>query len=207
MIKYDAEDMKCNTCMGHGKCFDWRKEICPHKISPIVCLPIGRYYANKEQVEGLLADWNYRRGCQRGRYSSAPKEVVKKGRDFREEDKVYHLWRGNGVVGTIDKDLALPLGVKFEDGTWGWYSLEGMQSQGQVLYHGQDLEVTVKEQPPVRKVSRWIFVHIVFGTPETSAMYQTEAACYVAMGQPEREKFIVVKEPFEIKVEEKDIRE
>ena len=55
MIKFNDS---CAGCMGFEYCSDWMaKEL---KTKEFSCR--GRYYANKEQVEGLLADWDYRRG-------------------------------------------------------------------------------------------------------------------------------------------------
>ena len=57
MIKFNVND-SCAGCMGFEYCSDWMaKEL---KTKEFSCR--GRYYANKEQVEGLLADWDYRRG-------------------------------------------------------------------------------------------------------------------------------------------------
>ena len=58
MKKYEDDGRDCESCIGYVSCLTWmQKELKAKRPS---CN--GWYYANKEQVEGLLTDWDYRRG-------------------------------------------------------------------------------------------------------------------------------------------------
>ena len=86
MIKFNDS---CAGCMGFEYCSDWMaKEL---KTKEFSCR--GRYYANKEQVEGLLADWDYRRG-----------KIKPKCKDDKmsEEQTKYDPKRGNMLNRAID---------------------------------------------------------------------------------------------------------
>ena len=58
MIKYNEDGRECESCMGYISCLDWMQDGLKAKRDSCK----GWYYANKEQVEGLLTDWDYRRG-------------------------------------------------------------------------------------------------------------------------------------------------
>ena len=58
MKRYEDDGRDCESCIGYVSCLTWmQKELKAKRPS---CN--GWYYANKEQVEGLLTDWDYRRG-------------------------------------------------------------------------------------------------------------------------------------------------
>ena len=58
MIKYNEDGRECESCMGYISCLDWMQDGLKAKRDSCK----GWYYANKTQVEGLLTDWDYRRG-------------------------------------------------------------------------------------------------------------------------------------------------
>ena len=58
MIKYNEDGRECESCIGYVSCLTWMQDGLKAKRPSCN----GWYYANTEQVEGLLTDWYYRRG-------------------------------------------------------------------------------------------------------------------------------------------------
>jgi len=201
MIKYNENDMGCTSCMGHGRCTDWKREVSSNKISPAWCMPEGRYYANKTQAEDLLTYWNYFRGRR-----SAPKPPTNemKNVEFRKGDKVFDLSKGNGIVDKINKaDSPYEVIVYFGSGVIESYTADGLhitRDKNRMLYHGHDLEVIVKEKPPVRKQTYWIYLYVHNNNAEASSLYSTQTECFGGMKAAQGEGYGIIKEPFKIEI-------
>jgi hypothetical protein len=155
--------------MGHGRCADWKIEVSSNKISPIWCLPIGKYYANKNQVEGLIS------------YH----ENKKNGIEFMVGDKVFDLIKGNGEVFRANQGYGYAVWVVFEDGTERGYSRNGKTTSGgntRMLFHGHDLTLTINEKVPVRTRSVWVYIFSnEYGKMRVSSPHNTEEECLTSL--------------------------
>lgn len=116
--------------------------------------------------------------------------------NFEEGDEVFDLACGNGYVKEIHPDyksLPYPVKVRFESGKTAIYTLGGLYYTTNVnrsLFHGHNLEVTVKEKKPIREKPSWVFVYELMDRPAVSSAYNSADAChlseeaYKALGYP-----------------------
>lgn len=196
MKKYNEDGKACNTCIGHGRCKDWLDSI-----GLEFCSVRGVGYANKKQVEDLLAHWNYFRGRR-----SAPKPPTNemKNVEFRKGDKVFDLSKGNGIVDKINKaDSPYEVIVYFGSGVIESYTADGLhitRDKNRMLYHGHDLEVIINEKMPVRTKEAWVFVYKNdLGKKLTSIPFDTEVQCIQAMSF-HKDGYTIITKPIKIEI-------
>ena len=154
-----------------------------------ICIPTGKYYANKKQVEGMLKYWENKVGNM---------ENI----GFGIGNRVFDSRFGNGVIVSIGGTKNYPIGVSFKKARTVWYTTKGFYStedENRSLFHGHDLEIIVKEKLPTPRCVQWIFLYVLKGIVETSATYNTETECFKAMKNASR-GYPIIKEPFKIEI-------
>jgi len=144
------------SCIGDSNCIAWKEEL---KVpeNDIGCIrQDGKYYADREQVEAMI------RWCEEKAKASA-KPVP----EFQVGDaiSIVQTYRGEVVHIHDEKHSNTPITVKLKDGYVRHLSLKGEINDGcgRKLFHGHDLEITVKENLPVRpKKTREVWVVLWF---------------------------------------------
>jgi len=159
MKKWSIDTYGCLTCLGASYCDGWKDEL---KVpeNGIGCIrQDGKYYADREEVEGYLA---MLRGMAidetepeiTGGSFIACSENIEAVPEFRVGDEVFSLSSGNGIIVSIINDSRHSITVKFfSSGEHGVRTMNGKlwdSRKRRDLYHGHDLEVSVKEKLPVR---------------------------------------------------------
>ena len=140
--------------------------------------------------------------------------------DFRPGYKVFCLENGNGLVVRVstDKDEIDEwmgdkiIGVSYDAGDCNgkvdnYYTKDGRFTDAtlRVLYHGNDLEVIVKEKPPTRENEHWLCVYHDLKNPNIarSIIYSSYAEAIEKSKEDWSDDWEIIHGP--VKIETKEV--